>query len=58
MWGKDDWEFFRILKLEREFLSVPVQQWDTDTHYLKAKAVVNNIAVVDGARGSSCVTTS
>ena len=45
--GKDSWCFFRILKLDSSFLSLPVESWNEDVSFNAAKIVVDNLKVVN-----------
>ena len=45
--GKDSWGFFRILRLDTAFLDKSVESWKDDDTYVRAKEVVDNLAVVN-----------
>ena len=45
--GKDSWGFFRILRLDTAFLDKSVESWKDDDTYLRAKEVVDSLAVVN-----------
>lgn len=47
--GEDSWSFFELMKVEAEFLSKSVCEWETDDQYLTAKEIVDNICVVNDA---------
>ena len=45
--GKDSLGFFRILRLDTAFLDKSVESWKDDDTYLRAKEVVDSLAVVN-----------
>ena len=48
--GEDSWSFFKILKLDTEFLGKPIEDWEDDQGYVAGKEVVQSLSVVnDGA---------
>ena len=47
--GQDSYMFFKMLKLDSQFLSLPVKQWETDVGYQLGKHVISNLCVVNDA---------
>ena len=47
--GTDSWMFFKILKLDESFLTLPVKDWESNSAYKEAEEVVSNLSVVNDA---------
>lgn len=48
--GVDSWSLFTILEIDPGFLDMHPEKWNSDPQYIKAKAVVDSLSVVnDGA---------
>lgn len=47
--GKDSSMFFKILKIDRSFLDLPVKDWDSDESYKHGKQVVAKLSCVNDA---------
>ena len=47
--GKDSWSFFKILRFQHSFLSLPVEQWSQNADYKRAKVIVDALRVANDA---------
>ena len=47
--GKDSWSFFKILRLGHSFLHLPVDQWNQNSDWMRAKSIVDALCVANDA---------